>query len=68
MKFRYILENLETKEQVHYKTLKEISNTLNIDYHQARSVYLSDQKQYIHPVIKMIRMKYKIIDNKEISN
>lgn len=68
MKFRYILENLETGEKTPYKTLRDIATFIKIDYHQARSVLLSEEKLYIHPVIKMICSKYKIIHNPEITN
>ena len=65
MKFRFILENIETGEKVKYKTLKDVSEHLNIDYHQARSVSLSGDKQFLHPVIKNICKSYKIYKNTE---
>lgn len=63
MKYRFILENIETGEKEKYKTLKDIAEKLNIDYHQARSVLLSEQKQFNHPIIKNICNKYKIYKN-----
>lgn len=63
MNFRFTLIILETGEEIKYRTLKELAIKNNIEYHQARSVHLSDDKLYIHPNIKILCDKYKIIKN-----
>jgi hypothetical protein len=63
MKFRFILENLETQELTNCKTLKDVAEILKIDYHQARSILLSDDKLFLHPNIKALCLKYKIHKN-----
>ena len=68
MKFKFILENIETSEKTKYRTLKEIVDKLNIPYHQGRSIYLSYTKQYLHPAIKTLCQQYKIYDNPDITN
>lgn len=63
MKFRFTLTNLETGEEIQYRTLKELANKNNIEYHQARSILLSGEKLFIHSNIKLLCDKYKIIKN-----
>jgi len=60
MKFRFELENLETGEKKNYKTLRDVSKTLNLPYHQTRSILLSDDKLYLHKHIVDYCNKYKI--------
>jgi len=38
MKNKFILENLESNEIKEYKSLRDISNDLNIDYFQIREL------------------------------
>ena len=48
------------------KTIREISNLLNIQYHQARLLYLLSKKgskKGIHPLLKELSKKYSITDN-----
>ena len=63
MKYKFVLKNLETGSTVQYRTLKEIVDFLEVPYHQARSLYLADQKQYLHPKIKELYTKYRISNN-----
>jgi hypothetical protein len=63
MKFRFVLENLETGEKTNCKTLKDVASILQVDYHQARSVLLSDDKLFLHPNIKALCQKYKVYKN-----
>jgi ribosomal protein S25 len=65
MKYKFILENLETGEINKHRTITEIAEKLNINYHQARSVLKSDEKQFLHPIIKNICKKYKVSINTE---
>lgn len=65
MKYKFILENLETGEKQKQKTLTEIAEKLNIKYHQVRSVLKSNEKQFLHPLIKNICKKYKVSINTE---
>lgn len=62
MNFRLTLENLETGEITYHKTRKELGEYLKIPYHQVRSIFLSDDKLYLHPHIKELRQKYKITE------
>ncbi len=60
MKFRFELENILTGEKKNCKTLSEISKTLNIPYHQVRSILLSEDKLFLHNHITEYCSKYKI--------
>jgi len=60
MKFRFILENNLTKEKINFRTLKELSEFINVPYHQTRSIYLADEKLFLHPQIKKLKEDYKI--------
>jgi hypothetical protein len=52
------------------KTLKEISGMLNIEYHQARQLYLLCKgiTKKPHPFLKELSKTIKIIDKKRIIN
>ena len=65
MKYRFILSNLDDKTSVKYRTLKEVADNLKVPYHQARSLYLADKKQFLHPVINKLYTQYRILDNSE---
>ncbi len=60
MKFRFTLINLETGDVRHFGTLREISKLLNIEYHKIRSLYVCEEKIYLHPYLKELSKKYKI--------
>jgi len=60
LRFRFTLETIENGEKTNFRTLKELSTTLNIPYHQARSVLLSDDKLYLHNNIASLAKQYKI--------
>ncbi len=62
MKFKFVLVNLETGLKENHRTLKEIVDILDVPYHQARSLYLADQKQFLHPNIKNLYSKYRILN------
>lgn len=61
MKYKFEITNLETGIITQSKTLQEVSILLNIPYHQARSLLLSEEKQFLHPVIKDLKLKWNII-------
>jgi len=63
LKFRFVLEDKENGFKQNFKTLRDISKTLNIPYHQCRSILLSDDKIYIHKNIEELTKKYKISKN-----
>ncbi len=63
MKLKFVLENKQNGEIKQYKSLKEISKVLDMDYHQIRSIYSSDKKKFLHPIIKRYCEIYKIYDN-----
>jgi hypothetical protein len=58
---RIQLINLETGDIAQYKTLKDLSENINIPYHLCRSLLLSDDKLYLHPKTKELAKKYKVI-------
>lgn len=60
MKYRFILENKTKKE---FKTLKEVSIYLNIEYHQARTLQFADEKLYLHKGVEELHKRYNLIKN-----
>ena len=70
MLYKFLLINKTTGETKLYKTLREISKELNIDYFQIRSIYLESKqpKKFLHPITKYLVDKYSILDNPEIYN
>lgn len=68
MLYKFILTNKQTQETKEYKTLREISKELDIDYFQIRSIYLESTKpkKFLHPITKQIVEKYEIKDNPNI--
>ena len=62
MLYKFLLLNKSTGETKHYKTLREISIELNIDYFQVRSIYLESKKpkKFLHPITKHLVDKYTI--------
>jgi hypothetical protein len=70
MLYKFVLINKTTQDSKEYKTLREISNELSIDYFQIRSVYLESKKpkKFLHPITKQIVDKYEIKDNPNLFN
>ncbi len=70
MLYKFQLINKSTQEIKDYKSLRDISRELNIDYFQARSIYLESKKpkKYLHPITQHLVNKYQIIDNPDIYN
>jgi len=68
MLYKFIFINKETQETSEFKTLREISNKLNIDYFQVRSIYLESKKpkKFLHPITKLLVEKYEIKDNPNV--
>jgi hypothetical protein len=67
---KFILKNKQTQLTKKYKSIKEISKDLNIDYFQVRAVYVESKKpkKFLHPITKHLCDKYEIIDNPELFN
>jgi hypothetical protein len=70
MNYKFLLNQLDEEGNVQktkqVKTIREISKLLNIEYHQARLLYLlskKDTKKGIHPLLKSLSQKYSITDN-----
>jgi len=63
-------ENNELIKEKDIKTLKEIATMLNIEYHQARQLYLlcNGTTKKPHPFLKELSKTFKIIDKKRIIN
>jgi len=68
MKNKFILENLENNEIKEYKSLREISNDLKIDYFQIRELkeHCHKPKKFFHNQHKILASKYKISKNPNI--
>lgn len=70
MNYKFLLNQLDEEGNItkskQMKTIREISKLLNIEYHQARLLYLlskKDTKKGIHPLLKSLSQKYSITDN-----
>ena len=70
MNYKFLLNQLDEEGNItkskQVKTIREISKLLNIEYHQARLLYLlskKDSKKGIHPLLKELSKKYSITDN-----
>ena len=65
MNNKFILQNLENNETKEYKSLREISKELNIDYFQIRELKENSikPKKFMHNQHKILATKYKIIPN-----
>jgi hypothetical protein len=70
MNYKFALNQLDEEGNIikskEMKTIREISKLLNIEYHQARLLYLlskKDSKKGIHPLLKELSKKYSITDN-----
>ena len=68
MKFKFILQKLKEdgsiEKEKEFRTLREIAEILNIEYHQARAIYLyNTKKSNLHPFLKDLTTLYRIIDN-----
>lgn len=70
MLLKFIFTNKQTGETKEYKTVRDISKDLNIDYFQVRSVYLESKspKKFLHPITKQLVDKYAISDNPKLFN
>ncbi len=70
MLYKFILVHKTSGDSKTYKTLREISKALNIDYFQARSIYLESKqpKKFLHPITKHLVDTYAIFDNPDIYN
>lgn len=69
MRTKFILVNLETNESMEYKTLREIAETLKIEYFKIRELksHSSNKpKKFMHLEQKLLSDKYKILDNLNI--
>ncbi len=60
MKLKFTLKNLETNEEARYKNLQDIADELGVKYHQARSIMLKDEKQFLKNDIRQLTKKYMI--------
>ncbi len=67
---KFILVNKDTNDSKVFKTIKEISNELNIDYFQARSIYLESKrpKKFLHNITQQLCDRYAIYDNPDMFN
>ena len=70
MNYKFLLNQLDEEGNIlktkQMKTIREISKFLNVEYHQARLLYLLSKKtsnKGIHPLLKSLSKKYSITDN-----
>jgi hypothetical protein len=68
MQTKFIVKNLETNEKEYFKTIGEIAEKYNMEYHQIREIYMNPTKKRTNPVIKRFLSKYKIIFNPDLLN
>ncbi len=70
MLYKFVLTIKSTQETKEYKSLKDISKDLNIDYFQIRSIYLESKspKKFLHPITKQLVTRYEIKDNPNLFN
>ncbi len=68
MKNKFILENLENNEIKEYKTLRDISKELKIDYFQIRELkeHSIRPKKFFQNQHKNLASKYKITYNETL--
>ena len=68
MKNKFILENLENNEIKEFKSLRDISNDLNIDYFQIRELkeHCIKPKKIFHNQHRILASKYRIMLNTNI--
>lgn len=60
-------ENGGLMKEKDVKSLKDIAEILNIEYHQARGLYLyCKNKTKAHPFLKELSNTYKIVDKKRL--
>lgn len=66
-KTKFILTNKKTGLSEKHKTLRTISELLEIDYHQARAIYIysTKGKKHIFPITKVLCEEYSIVDDPE---
>lgn len=64
---KFILQQFDESnliKELPMKSLRDISNLLNIEYYQARNLYLHNKKNTkAHPFIKELSKRFKVIDN-----
>lgn len=61
MKYRFILEDLENETKTEFRTLKEVSLHLDIEYHQARTLQFANDKLYLHKKVEELHKRYNLI-------
>ena len=64
--FRFTLHTLCNNTSIQFRTLKDISEFLDLPYHKNRSLSLSDEKIFLHKEIKELSKQYKIVKNQPI--
>lgn len=67
MKTKFILTDKLTGTKYKFKTLKDVAESLGIEYHQARSIYIfyTKGKKHSFPITKKLCDRYELIDNPE---
>jgi hypothetical protein len=60
MQYRFLLINRIDNSSLPFKTMKDVSEHLNLPYHQARSLFLSSDKLYLHPKTQELSKKYDL--------
>lgn len=65
MKTKFILTDKLTGTAYRFKTLKDIAESLDIEYHQVRSIYIfyTKGKKHIFPITKKLCDRYELRDD-----
>ena len=70
MKTKFILTDKETGVNYKFKTMKDIAESLGVDYHQVRLIYTfyKKGKKHILPITKALCDKYELYDDIDYLN
>lgn len=70
MKTKFILIDKKTGTEYKFKTLKDIAESLGIEYHQIRGLYIfyTKGKKHIFPITKTLADRYELKDNPDYLN
>jgi hypothetical protein len=70
MKTKFILTDKKTGTTYKYKTLKDVAESIDIDYHRARSIYIfyTKGKKHTFPITKQLCDRYELRDDEDYLN
>lgn len=65
---KYLLTDLGTGEQKYYKSLQQIAEEYQVEYHQIRGVFMNslEPKRYLHHAVKYLCTIVRIEPNPKL--